>query len=83
MISYNPKDWLRFLFNFHRADTVRKLFPLLLCMAIYSWLIAFLELEYFQLSQNSLLKNITLLHTLLGFALSILLVFRTNTAYVR
>ena len=83
MISYNPKDWLRFLFNFHRADTVRKLFPLLLCMAIYSWLIAFLELEYFQLSQNSLLKNITLLHTLLGFALSILLVFRTNTAYDR
>lgn len=83
MISYNPKDWLRFIFNFHKADTVRKLLPLLFAMAIYSWFIAYLEIEYFKLADSSYLKNMTLLHNLLGFALSMLLVFRTNTAYDR
>src|SRR5829696_6117657 len=83
MISYNPKHWLRFVFNFHKADTVRKMFPLLVGMAIYSWLVAYLEIEYFRLSDKSYLKNVSVLHTLLGFAISMLLVFRTNTAYDR
>jgi putative membrane protein len=83
MISYNPKDWLRFIFNFHKADTVRKLLPLMFVMAGYSWLIAYLEIEYFHFESTSNLKNMTLLHNLLGFALSMLLVFRTNTAYDR
>lgn len=83
MISYNPKHWLRFIFNFHRADTIRKMFPLLIGMAVYSWVVAFLEIEYFRLSDNSHLKNVSILHTLLGFAISMLLVFRTNTAYDR
>jgi ion channel-forming bestrophin family protein len=83
MISYNPKHWLRFIFNFHKADTVRKMFPLLVAIAVYSALIAFLEIEYFRLSDNSHLKNVSVLHTLLGFAISMLLVFRTNTAYDR
>ena len=83
MISYNPKQWLRFIFNFHKADTVRKMFPLLIGIAIYSWVVAYLEIEYFHLSDNSHLKNVSILHTLLGFAISMLLVFRTNTAYDR
>src|SRR5829696_10620 len=83
MISYNPKHWLRFIFNFHKADTVRKMFPLLVGMAIYSWLVAFLEIEYFHLSESNQLRNVSILHTLLGFAISMLLVFRTNTAYDR
>jgi putative membrane protein len=83
MISYNPKKWLRFIFNFHKADTVRKMFPLLVGIAVYSWVVAFLEIEYFHLSDNSHLKNVSVLHTLLGFAISMLLVFRTNTAYDR
>lgn len=83
MIPYNPKHWLRFIFNFHKADTVRKMFPLLVGMALYSWFIAYLEIEYFKLSDKSYLRNISILHTLLGFAISMLLVFRTNTAYDR
>ena len=83
MIPYNPKKWLRFIFNFHKADTVRKMFPLLVGMAVYSWLVAFLEIEYFHLSEKSNLRNVSILHTLLGFAISMLLVFRTNTAYDR
>lgn len=49
----------------------------------YSGGIAYLELEYWQLSQNSYVKNVTLMHTMLGFVISLLLVFRTNTAYDR
>ena len=56
---------------------------MILAMAFYSWLIAFLELEYWDLSKDSLIRNLTLLHNLLGFVLSLLLVFRTNTAYDR
>lgn len=83
MISYNPKEWFTFIFRFHKADTFRKLFPLMIGICFYSGLIAFLELEYFKLAENSHLKNIPVMHTLLGFAISMLLVFRTNTAYDR
>ncbi|MCW3110890.1 MAG: rane protein [Segetibacter sp.] len=83
MRSYNPKQWARFVLDFNKADTLRKLFPLLLVVAAYSWLTAYIEIEYLKLTENSHLKNISLLHTLLGFAISMLLVFRTNTAYDR
>jgi putative membrane protein len=83
MIAYNPKDWFHSTFSLHRSDTARKLFPLLLAIAIYSFAIAFWELEYLNLSENTTIRNITIVHSLLGFAMSILLVFRTNTAYDR
>jgi ion channel-forming bestrophin family protein len=83
MISYQPKDWFTFIFRLHKADTVRALFPMLVAMCLYSGLIAYLELEVWKLSKDNYVKNLTLLHNLLGFVLSLLLVFRTNTAYDR
>ncbi|WP_207496599.1 bestrophin family protein [Aridibaculum aurantiacum] len=83
MISYNPKDWLRFIFEFHKSDTVRKLFPIIIVLSLYSYGVAVFEMEYLQLSENSQVKNIPVMHSLLGFAISMLLVFRTNTAYDR
>lgn len=83
MISYNPKDWFTYIFRLHKADTVIKLAPLILGICIYSALIAFFELEFWKLSEKSYIKNIPVMHTLLGFAISMLLVFRTNTAYDR
>ena len=83
MISYNPKDWLRFIFKFHKTDTVLQLLPLILGMGVFSWAIVFIEINYLQLSSTSYAKNITVMHSLLGFAISMLLVFRTNTAYDR
>lgn len=83
MQVYNNKAWFTSLFLISRADTVRKLSPLILLIIVYSLLIAFWELEYLHLSANSWVKNIPTLHSLLGFAISILLVFRTNTAYDR
>ncbi len=83
MINYNPKDWFTFIFRFHKADTFRELLPLMVGIAIYAGLIGYLEIEYLHLGQESYLKNIPVMHTLLGFAISMLLVFRTNTAYDR
>lgn len=83
MRSYNPKQWSRFILDLHKADTLRKLFPLLVVVAAYSYGIAFLEIEFFKPVNENHLKNISVLHTLLGFAISMLLVFRTNTAYDR
>ncbi|MBW8683944.1 bestrophin family protein [Chitinophaga rhizophila] len=83
MIDYNPKAWFTFIFRFHKADTVRKLIPMFIALSAYSALIAFLELELLHLSPNSDLKQVTLVHSLLGFVISLLLVFRTNSAYDR
>ncbi|MFN4893844.1 MAG: bestrophin family protein [Bacteroidota bacterium] len=83
MVYYNPKDWFYTLFRFHKSDTFRKLFPLMIIIGLYSAGVAWLELSYWQLSSNSNVRNLTILHTLLGFAISMLLVFRTNTAYDR
>ncbi|MEG0916254.1 MAG: bestrophin family ion channel [Myroides sp.] len=83
MQVYNAKDWLGFIFKIHKSDTVRKLWPAIILMGLLSWLVAYLELDYFDLSQNSALKNTSILHTVIGFVLSLLLVFRTNTAYDR
>jgi len=59
------------------------LFPSLLGITLYSWGIYYLEIEYLKLTEKSEIKNINLLHSLLAFVLSLLLVFRTNTAYDR
>ncbi|WP_028296482.1 bestrophin family protein [Olivibacter sitiensis] len=83
MIIYNPKDWIHSVFSFHRSDTFRKLYPFLIIMTVYSSAVAYFEIEYLKLSQQSWLRNIPTMHNLLGFVLSILLVFRTNTAYDR
>jgi putative membrane protein len=83
MISYNPKEWVSFIFQAHKGDTFRKLWPVMIGIGAYSWGIAYLELEYWKLSEGSYVKNITIMHNMLGFVISLLLVFRTNTAYDR
>ena len=83
MIAYNPKDWFSFIFKLHKADTIRALFLMLICISLYTAIIAWLEIEYLHLSKDSYVKNLNLLHNMLGFVLSLLLVFRTNTAYDR
>lgn len=55
----------------------------MLGIAAYSAAIVFLETSVFRLTEKSLLRNINLVHALLSFVISMLLVFRTNTAYDR
>lgn len=78
MINYNPKDWFGLIFKFHKSDTFRQLFWVILSVSIYSLLIVYVELDVMQMNFTS-----TVMHSLLGFIISLLLVFRTNTAYDR
>jgi len=83
MKYYNNKNFFKILFSLHKSDTMKILFPSLLGIALYSWGIYYLEIEYLKLTEKSEIKNINLLHSLLAFVLSLLLVFRTNIAYDR
>jgi putative membrane protein len=55
----------------------------MLAIGAYAGIIGYLEVEYWQLADDSYVKNITIMHGMLGFVISLLLVFRTNTAYDR
>jgi putative membrane protein len=79
MITYNPKSWMNLIFMFHKSDTFRILLPAIIGITIYSTLISYIEIEIFELR----FRSTGALHSLLGFVISLLLVFRTNTAYER
>ena len=79
MVAYNPKDWFGLIFKFHKADTFRKLFWILVTMAVYSGLVVYVEKEVFDLKYAGSSE----IHSLTGLVISLLLVFRTNTAYDR
>lgn len=79
MIIYNPKDWWKLIFAFHKSDTFRMMLPGILGVAFYTGIVAYIENELF----HATFKNTTAIHSLVGFVLSMLLVFRTNTAYER
>lgn len=83
MRVYNAKNFIKILFSLHKSDTLKVLFPTMVLVGIYSYGIYFLEVEYLHLTSKSVVGNVSLLHSLLGFVLSLLLVFRTNTAYDR
>lgn len=53
--------------------------PSILGIGFYAFVIAYIEIEVFSFKYHST----TIIHSLLGFVLSMLLVFRTNTAYDR
>ena len=56
---------------------------MILLICLYSGGIAFFEINYWQWNESNKVKNIVVMHSLLGFVISLLLVFRTNTAYDR
>ncbi|RZJ72901.1 bestrophin family protein [Flavobacterium sp.] len=83
MHSYNTKDWVSFIFQVKKSDTFHKLWPMVVGIGIYSALLGWLEVEYWKLGEDHYISNINAVHGLLGFVISMLLVFRTNTAYDR
>ncbi len=83
MRSYDPKEWKRIILDFHKSDTLRKLLPILFAAGLYAGIIAFLEIRYMNSEEKTYLRNLYIIHTILGFVISMLLVFRTNTAYDR
>ncbi|MDX5320865.1 MAG: hypothetical protein LPK45_07140 [Bacteroidota bacterium] len=79
MVIYNPKDWFRLIFHFHKSDTFRRLIPVMLAVGVFTALVIYVEEEVLHLTGS----NSTVIYQLLGFVISLLLVFRTNTAYDR
>lgn len=81
MINYNPKSWLVHILSLHKSDTIRILWQEILFIAGLTTIITFVELTYFP--NVKLLKDLMSVYSLIGFVLSLLLVFRTNTGYDR
>ncbi|BBL75888.1 bestrophin family protein [Methylomagnum ishizawai] len=79
MITYDPKSWWGLIFKFHKSDTFRRLLPAMATVGVFSGGIAFVDRELWP----EHLSSTTAVHSLLGFVISLLLVFRTNTAYER
>jgi putative membrane protein len=79
MKAYNPKVWFALIFQFHKTDTFRMLIPAILGLALLASLLCYLHITL----QIITFRSTTVMHSLLGFVISMLLVFRTNTAYDR
>jgi putative membrane protein len=75
MIAYDPKNWLAVVVQL-RGSVVPKLVPRMLAAAAIGGVAALLF-------TTSGFKLPSIAHTLLGVALGLLLVFRTNTSYDR
>ncbi len=82
MQTYDSHNWFRAL-ALHKSDTFRKLIPGVLLVGVFTAFVGWLEVRYFQLSDDTYAASLPVMHSLLGFAISMLLVFRTNTAYDR
>lgn len=83
MITYNTREGLVNIFEFKKADTVRKLLPFIVGICGYTAAVDYLMVGFLELHEVAPFKNVLTLHTLLGVVISLLLVFRTNTAYDR
>jgi ion channel-forming bestrophin family protein len=82
MTTYDPSNWFKAM-AFHRSDTFRKLWPWLALLGLYTAVVGYVEVNHLKLNKSSMVSNLPVMHSLLGFAISMLLVFRTNTAYDR
>lgn len=81
MIKYNPKIWFKHIISFNHSDTINKLWKELIALGIFTLGIAYLEIKY--IGNTEKLSELMQVYSLIGFVLSLLLVFRTNTAYDR
>ena len=81
MIKYNPKSWFKHIISLNQSDTLSKLWKELIAIGLLTLGIAHLEVKYIE--NTSPFDSLMQVYSLVGFALSLLLVFRTNTAYDR
>lgn len=79
MITYNSKEWFKLIFQFHKSDTFRILFPTMLLLGAITGILCYIEKQYLTLN----IPSLTIFHQIAGFIISMVLVFRINTAYDR
>jgi len=83
MIRYNPKFWFKHIFAFHKSDTIVVIWKELIYIGLFTIVLAYIFIEYVDHKTLETLTKLTDVFALVGFVLSLLLVFRTNTAYDR
>lgn len=83
MHVYNPKEWGQLIFSISKSDTLLKSAPMIAFITVLSFAVIYIELDVFKISADSWAINLPQIHSLLSFVISLLLVFRTNTAYDR
>ncbi|MDG1914476.1 MAG: bestrophin family ion channel [Crocinitomix sp.] len=81
MIKYNPKTWFSHIFALRKSDTVFIIWKELVYIVLFTLGLAYVELNY--MGDISIYSQLLQVYSLIGFVLSLLLVFRTNTAYDR
>lgn len=79
MIAYNPKSWIQLILSFHKSDTFRMLFPAIAAMGTLTAGLVYMQRNIWHWEYEGTIA----IHSLLGFVISLMLVFRTNTAYER
>lgn len=80
MIKYNSKTWFKDILSFHKTDTIWAFRFELLIIAIYTTTFAYVEQTYLQ-QYEYLFAKVAQFFSFIGFAFSMLLVFRINSAY--
>lgn len=75
MIQYNPKNWLSILFRLRGSVLPRMLVRCLIAAVVGVIAVYLLKIEGFRIP--------SIVHTMIGIALGLLLVFRTNASYDR
>lgn len=83
MIKYNPKTWFKHIFAIRRSDTIFIIWKELVAIIIFTLILSYIELNVMDAELMSMWGELFAVYSLIGFVLSLLLVFRTNTAYDR
>lgn len=82
MVEYDPKSWTSHLFDVRNSMFHAIFGRILVCVAWSVFVLIMHDLILMKYKHDSLTIPTTI-HTLIGFALGTLLVFRTNTSYDR
>jgi putative membrane protein len=77
MVEYDSKNWVKVLFSLHKTHVLQTLLPSVFLLGLYTGLFIF----GYRYISHEIVKGTTVIHSLLGFVLGLMLVFRTNTAY--
>lgn len=80
MIVYKRTDWAQAIWHFHTGSNARDLLNRLFIVAIYVTVVTVVEIRYLDLRLKDTPASFL---SALGVLLSLLLLFRTNTAYDR
>lgn len=79
MVIYDNKKWFNTFVNFYRSYVIQQIFKSTLAVGVITAIFCLLVIDVFHFQ----IRFQSSLFSLLGIVLSILLVFRTNTAYDR